>query len=123
MYEKLKPYLADDSFFLAVLIMLISIASFGLGRQSVEKMEGGPAPSAPAGVILSQSPKYVENKDSNIVVPEYKVVASKSGTKYHSLTCPGAKQIKEENKVFFNNIKEAEAAGYTPAANCPELGM
>ena len=45
-------------------------------------------------------------------------VASKSGTKYHALTCPGAKQIKESNKIFFAAETDAEAAGYTRAANC-----
>jgi methylphosphotriester-DNA--protein-cysteine methyltransferase len=49
------------------------------------------------------------------------VVASKSGTKYHLPTCPGAKQIKSTNLITFNSKQEAEAAGYTPASNCPGL--
>ncbi len=46
------------------------------------------------------------------------VVASSKGTKYHYLNCPGAKQISEANKITFTSAKEAEAAGYTRAANC-----
>jgi hypothetical protein len=46
------------------------------------------------------------------------VVASKNGTKYHYEHCPGAKQIKAENKISFNSPAEAEASGYTLAANC-----
>lgn len=49
------------------------------------------------------------------------VVASKSGSKYHYPWCGGAKQIKEENKIFFNSPQEARNAGYTPAANCKDL--
>lgn len=45
-------------------------------------------------------------------------VASKSGTAYHLPSCPGAKQIKEENKVWFASKTDAELAGYKPAKNC-----
>lgn len=45
-------------------------------------------------------------------------VASKNGTKYHLPTCPGAKRIKEENKIWFDSKTEAEQAGYEPAKNC-----
>lgn len=45
-------------------------------------------------------------------------LASKSGTKYHRPSCPGAKRIKEENKIWFNSKEEAERAGYSPAKNC-----
>jgi hypothetical protein len=48
-------------------------------------------------------------------------VASKSGTKYHRADCPGASQIKPENKIFFATAAAAEQAGYTKAANCPGL--
>ena len=49
------------------------------------------------------------------------VVASKSGSKYHLPTCAGAKQIKPENLISFASASAAEAAGYTPAANCKGL--
>jgi hypothetical protein len=45
-------------------------------------------------------------------------VASKSGQSYHLPWCSGAKQIKEENKIYFDSKEEAEAAGYAPAKNC-----
>jgi methylphosphotriester-DNA--protein-cysteine methyltransferase len=45
-------------------------------------------------------------------------VASKSGTKYHLPWCPGAKQIKEDNKIWFDTKEDAEKSGYAPAANC-----
>jgi uncharacterized protein YycO len=51
-----------------------------------------------------------------------RVVASKRGTKYHSLDCPGAKTITEANKIYFDSPAEAETAGYTRAANCKTLG-
>ncbi len=45
-------------------------------------------------------------------------VASKNGTRYYLPSCSGAKRIKEENRVWFQTKSMAEAAGYTPAANC-----
>ncbi len=50
-----------------------------------------------------------------------KVVGSKNGSKYHLPECSGAKNIKEENKVWFASVEEAKARGYTAAANCPGL--
>jgi len=48
-------------------------------------------------------------------------VGSRNGSKYHFPWCPGAQQIKEENKVWFSSVEEAQKAGYTPAANCKGL--
>jgi len=46
------------------------------------------------------------------------VVASKSGTKYYPPSCAGANKISDANKIWFASAEFAEAAGYTPAANC-----
>jgi len=49
------------------------------------------------------------------------IVASKNGEAYHYIWCPGAKRIKDENKIYFNSKEEAEKVGYRPAKNCPGL--
>lgn len=115
MLEKFKSLLANDALFYSVFLTLIALASFGLGRQSVES-------KLPPTSVLASEPSPLAPK-SDLTVTEIEtltttVVASKSGTKYHLPTCPGAKQIKESNKISFKSIIEAEAAGYTPAANC-----
>lgn len=46
------------------------------------------------------------------------IVGSKNGTKYHFENCPGFKQIKNENKIFFDTEASAITAGYTLAKNC-----
>lgn len=115
MQEKLKGFLADEGIYTAILLVLIAVVSFGLGRRSVSVE----APlSQPAGVVFSKPANFqpIKSDDSENIV-----VASKSGTKYHLLSCPGVGQIKEENKLFFNSVTEAKAAGYSAAANCPEL--
>ena len=122
MYEKLKSFIADDTFFTAILMLLVGVVSFGLGRQSVEEVAGAQSFNQPAGVVFIQPKNSVEiagEEESGAIVAQ--VVVSKSGTKYHLLTCSGAKTIKEENKVYFESSAKAKAAGYMPAANCEGL--
>lgn len=124
MYEKLKSFLRDEASFMVVLLLLVGVVSFGLGRQSVISETAESVSHEGAGVIFIE-PERIE-KDPVISVNStepagVKVVASRAGSRYHLLTCPGAGQIKEENKVYFDSISLARAAGYTAAANCPEL--
>ncbi len=140
MFKKLKSFLADDAIFMALLLILVAIVSFGLGRQSVKVPNTENSSTQSAGVVFTESPfkqaktdpASVDNstestgdksstRDFNDVKEVGKVVASKSGTKYHLLTCPGAKQIKEANKIYFDTVEQAKAAGYSPAANCKGL--
>lgn len=120
MYQKFKSFLADDGIFYTLLILLVAIASYGLGQRSALSSQKASAttPETPAVQIIepqrnSQTSLILEAEEGGVAV-----VASKSGTKYHLPTCPGASQIKAENKVEFASIAEAEVAGYSPAANC-----
>lgn len=127
MLEKLKSFLLNDQIFFAIIVVLVGIASFCLGRASVTAVEPKTVVepnSGAAAVVLKEvikpEPKETVQKRTSPVAPQSgTLVGSKSGTKYHKLTCPGAKQIKEENKIYFDSIAQAEAAGYKPAANCP----
>lgn len=126
MYEKLKSYLHDDTLFIACLILLVGIISFGLGRQSVmAKNNFVFSHENNSGVIfydIEEKPELeTVSRVNNSELEIFQVVASKTGTKYHLSDCPGALQIKEENLIYFDSIELAEAAGYTPAANCPGL--
>ncbi len=116
-----------DGVLLALMVILVASFSFwlgfGAGKEMGEKGEvhiveqklieaslGGtslaPTASTQAEVPLSAGGQYV---------------ASKTGKSYHLPWCGGAKQIKEENKVWFNSKEEAESAGYAPAGNCPGI--
>lgn len=121
MYEKFKSVIKDDTLYIALLLILVGVVSFGLGQQSASEKVSNQVPTAPAGVIFSEAPKNVQNNQQNKEIKSVGLVASKSGTRYHLLTCPGASQIKEENKIYFNSVESAQAAGYTPAANCKGL--
>ena len=108
-----------ETLFIPTVVILVGVGAFGLGRLSA--MEGKKEPlvvrqdgqlAAPAaareGVVPATSGAYV---------------ASKSGSKYYLSTCSGAKNIKNENKVYFASAEAAEASGYEPAANCPGLSQ
>lgn len=119
--------LHDDLLFTVVLILLVGIASFGLGRLSVITEEATPTA---ATVVKSRtiseettrrSAEMATSTTASLPPTTGTYVASRNGTKYHLLTCPGAKQMSEQNKIYFNTKEEAASAGYQPAANCPGL--
>lgn len=116
MWQKLKSFLANDAYFYAFLILIIGVLSFGLGRLSVSENTGNGNQQAGFQALPPHPPDISSKKSANMPV-----VASKSGTKYHLLDCPGALQIKTENRIDFTSVEAAQAAGYTPAGNCPGL--
>ena len=130
MLQKLKSFLANDTVYYSVLLILVAVASFGLGRQSVNTTNRSEKPListenvAPAAVmeaVVSASTTKAATEPQAPTSKPVAVVGSKSGTKYHLPTCSGAKRIKPENLISFETIAAAEAAGYTPAANCRGL--
>lgn len=129
-YQKIKEYARahQTDLFLAGLIFLASVGSFGLGRLSAIWPEKQP-------LVITQN---AELRTPTVVAAEKnetvgglalsvqnsasgKYVASKNGSAYHYPWCSGAKRIKEENKIWFQTKEEAEAKGYKPAANCDGL--
>jgi Metal binding domain of Ada len=134
MLQKLKSFLADDAIYYSILVILVAGASFGLGRQSVVEKNQENKAATQSGVVVTPSTSQVPTPTphSSTTTPTQAihqgaavsgavigtVVASKSGSKYHLPTCAGAKQIKPDNLISFESIAAAEAAGYTPAANC-----
>ena len=130
MLLKLKSFIANDTIFYSVLLVLVAVASFGLGRQSVSvvKQSEKPlistsniAPAAVAQAVGESVPTTTEKTAPESVPKAVAVVGSKSGTKYHLPDCSGAKRIKPENLISFATIAAAKAAGYSAAANCPGL--
>ena len=114
----------------AVVVFLVGLLSFGLGRLSAAWPEGGaiaiePAETDPNGQPptrrLSDTASPAAETAAIIDATAGAFVASKSGSAYHLPGCPGAKQIKPENRVWFQTRADAERVGYRPAANCPGL--
>lgn len=53
--------------------------------------------------------------------PEY-YVASKNSDKYHVPDCGSARNISEQNKIYFDTAEDAEAAGRSPCGVCLSEG-
>ena len=119
------------AYFLTILVLLVALLAFGIGR-----LTGGER----GGVTINtssndkgQMTNEVINPKSQLATPESSldishstlsipaptqgsVYASSKGTKYYYASCKST--VSEANKVTFSSPSEAEAAGYTLAANC-----
>lgn len=139
--EKIKSY--QDSLFLVVVIVLVGLVGFGLGRlslryQTVElKIQSTLVNTAELNkIVTTSSEKLIVDKNvsptslggevvaSDKVEADYadkKIIGNKNSKIYHYEDCPGALKMREGNKVFFASILNAQNAGYRPAGNCPGL--
>lgn len=97
---------------LIILVFLVALGSFGLGRLSVleDAKSVLSVESAPAGAAIPALP------------PGGYVVASKTGSAYYLPWCAGAQKIAAGNQVWFSSEHAAQAAGYTPSKSCKGLG-
>ena len=113
--------------FIPLIVILVGLLGFGMGRLTGEgqgsaiKIEYDPALAALMNGTLptsTQTASAIESIKPRPIPTGGTVIASKNGTKYHFSHCPGAKQIKEENRITFTSARDAEASGYTLAGNC-----
>ncbi len=119
--KALKQY--EREIFILAGVFIFGTLAFGLGRLS--KIEGGKIPVKIEIPNSLNSSKGVIGEGA-ISLEEFPpsvglLVASRNGSKYHFPWCPGALQISEANKIWFQSEEQAEKAGYEPAANCKGL--
>jgi hypothetical protein len=105
-------YPSARRYFLASVIILVALLSFGIGRLTGTDR---------AGVSVNYDPSLLEtDKLAGTPIGDSKglpsVYASSQGTKYYYTHCGSS--ISEKNKVTFATAALAEAAGYTLAKNC-----
>ena len=124
--QKIKALTEKDEFqtiLMILIIILVGLAGFGLGKLSVSKED--------KSIIIQNQDKQDEmplsNKNvdniagavtSSILKSNIGIVASKNGTRYYLPGCSGVGRIQDQNKVYFNSEKEALDAGYSKASGC-----
>jgi len=123
--DKIKGWLEayGGEAFLVALVLLVSFLGFGLWRlhkiaslrQPIRML--GTDPLSESSTMALSGGTVKQNGNTSAVI-KGQVVASKNGTRYHLPTCPGARTIKEVNRITFASEAAAKAAGYTRAANC-----
>ena len=126
--SKIKDFLRvflNEDVLLALIILFVATASFGLGRLSLTQNTKEPVVisnareidlTASVGGAPSVTDSVTEKSTTGIVY-----VASSQGTRYYRSDCASASRINEENKITFATKEEAELAGYSKALNCPGL--
>ncbi|MBI5469977.1 hypothetical protein HY968_01485 [Candidatus Kaiserbacteria bacterium] len=113
-WQKIKNMAEDGigDFGLPVLVILVGIASFGLGRLSALE-DARPAVSIgqAASAALAVQP----------MAPGGMFVGARGGTIYYYPWCSGATKIAVASQVWFASEVVAQKAGYRAAKNCKGL--
>ncbi|MDD4803941.1 MAG: hypothetical protein PHN69_02095 [Candidatus Pacebacteria bacterium] len=111
-----------NDLFIIILIFLVGLSSFGLGKISTFERRKIPISilnkQTSMYASVAESIKTTDSQENTKIQEKGIIVASKSGKKYYYPWCSGVDRIKEENKVWFNSVEEAKARGLTPASGC-----
>lgn len=103
----------SDLFYI-VIVLLVGLMGFGLGRLS--KIEEARVP-----ITIEYPQDQTAQVSQTTEISSSSIVASKYGTKYYFTWCSGAERISAKNRLNFASAAAAEAKGYAKAANCPGL--
>ena len=96
---------------LYLVILLLSVGAFGLGRLSAFEEARPP-------VSITMTPLQTRPLG---LTPGGLYVASKTGSVYYYPWCAGGQNIASEAQVWFKSTDDARAAGYAPAKSCKGL--
>ena len=99
-------YCKSERLYTALIIVVVGLGSFGLGRLSVVT-----SLKVPITIVADQS-----TSSGGLFL-----IGSRKSKKYYLPWCGSAAKIDAENRVTFVSTEEARVAGYTPAENCKGL--
>lgn len=119
--HKIKGNLSIDrtSFLYFIILALVALCSFGLGRFSNSFSNN--SFNSFQNIKNSNNSEEIKLLNDDITTfdkIENNYVASKNGKLYYSASCSGVKRIKSENRVWFSTKEEAMSAGYQPSSSC-----
>ena len=112
-YYRVKALGADmvHEWGLVLIVFLVAMASFGLGRLSALVDARPPISVTQAPVAASQQAMALGAL----------LVAARSGSVYYYPWCAGVSRILPQNQRWFQSEEAARKAGYAPAKNCKGL--
>ena len=96
---------------LYIVIILLAVSSFGLGRLSALEDAKPPVSIVMASPLAQPQGMY----------PGGLYVASKTGKTYYFPWCAGGQDIAAEAQIWFKSEDAARNAGYAPAKTCKGL--
>lgn len=109
--KRLSSNRIGETILIISIFALGNIGSYILGSTNNILTENEP-------VIIAGDIETYEDVMSRVNTSTGLVFGSINGTKFYYDNCSGGKSIKNENKIWFETIAEAIAAGYTQATNC-----
>ncbi|KKT20091.1 MAG: hypothetical protein UW02_C0001G0004 [Candidatus Nomurabacteria bacterium GW2011_GWB1_43_7] len=131
--EKIKQFLESKKgkdILIVLIIILVSLGSFELGRLSKEASSSGikieyatqgqeqtPNQANAVSATENTNPAAVPSPTPKNSEENY-FFASNRGNKYYPAACSAGKNIKQENRVYFATREEAEKAGYELSSSC-----
>jgi len=130
--EKIKHFIESEKgkdILVVLIIILVGIASFELGRLSKNSGQEGVKveyrgqeaniingyEEGLKGVVSGNTDSDYANKINSTGKNFF---ASSRGKKYYGVDCSAGKTIKESNKVYFGTREEAERAGFELSSAC-----
>jgi hypothetical protein len=132
--EKIKPIIKNciesdkgKDILIVIIIVLVGLGSFELGRLSKENSSSGVKIEYPnqdgnqgASAILSENFLQTTTKISPTIQSSAgkNFFASSRGSKYYTISCSAGKTIKQENRIYFTTGEEAQQAGYALSSSC-----
>ena len=125
--EKIKSFSESEKgkdILIVMIVILVGLGSFELGRLSKESGSGGIKIEYPSQNSEVQNANQEANAVSSVAPiansnPSGKTFfASSRGSKYYTTSCAAGKTIKQENRIYFSTGEEAVAAGYTLSSSC-----
>ena len=121
--DKIKYLLSSNTgkdIFTVLIVVLVGLGSFGLGRLSKQAIN--------EGLKVEYNGKLVEGEAAAIKsVAEAPIepirtggqfFASSKGSKYYPVGCAAGKSLKQENRIYFDTREAAETAGYQLSSSC-----
>lgn len=118
--QKIKQFLESEKgkdILIISIVVLVGLASFGLGRLSKEGSSGLKVEytDQSANVVSAEEglPQAVKNSGEG-----KNFFASSRGSKYYPSNCEAGNNIKKENRVYFDTREDAESAGYELSGSC-----
>ncbi|MFA6301290.1 MAG: Ada metal-binding domain-containing protein [Candidatus Paceibacterota bacterium] len=119
--EKIKHFIEGEKgkdILVVIIVILVGLGSFELGRLSRENSSGGLKIDYPGQGNVTMANQTANTISAVSTQNVKKFFASSRGTKYYTISCSAGKTIKQENRVWFDTGEEAEQAGYTLSSSC-----
>lgn len=119
--DRIQQDHSKSKLFLSLLIILIALASFGLGRLSGQGSIVTPIRIINPSVELGASAYTSKDDGKKLKITEPVLVGSISQNFYTFIWCSKAESITKEDLRYFFSIQEASKAGFLPDLSCSGL--